>query len=210
MNLAHHAQISNSYIGTRTSIGRFSKVQFAHIGKYCSISWDVTIGALEHPLHSLSTHAFSYRKQFGICEKDTQIEHEKTWIGNDVWIGCGAIVLPGIKIGDGAVIGAGGVVTRDVAPYEIVGGVPCKHISWRFDEELIPSLEELKWWNLCVEELRSKMELFNPFADLTMESDVRCKIAEWAIDQGDKDSVKQLYCPYHATMTQKGKELSPN
>lgn len=169
VNIAHHAQVSNSDIGTRTSIGRYSKVQFASIGKYCSISWDVTIGALEHPLHALSTHAFPYRKQFGLCDKDIQLEHRKVSIGNDVWIGCGVIVMPGITIGDGAVIGAGGVVTHDVAPYEIVAGVPCKHISRRFSEDTIEALKSLKWWDLSDEEIRSNIELFSPFVDLTVD-----------------------------------------
>lgn len=106
--LAHHVEISNSDIGLRTSVGRYTKIQYAYIGKYCSISWDVTIGAIEHPLHSVSSHAFSYRKQFGLCEKDIQIDHKYVEIGNDVWIGCGAIILPGVHIGHGAVIGAGG------------------------------------------------------------------------------------------------------
>ncbi len=169
VNLAHHSQVSNSKIGVRTSVGRYSKVQFADIGKYCSISWDVTIGALEHPLHAVSTHAFSYRKQFGISDTDIQIEHKRVLIGNDVWIGCGAIILPGVKIGDGAVIAAGAVVTRDVAPYEIVGGIPGNHISWRFNENQIKILEELKWWDLSDEELRQNLDLFRPSVDLTVD-----------------------------------------
>ena len=170
VNIAHHAQVSNSTIGCRTSIGRYSKIQMSDIGKYCSISWDVTIGALEHPAHAITSHAFPYRKQFGICEKDTQIPHRRVTIRNDVWIGCGAIIMPGVVIGNGAIIGAGGVVTHDVKPYEIVAGCPAKHISWRFKNEIITKLENLQWWDLDDSELKKYLEFFSPNTDLNNDS----------------------------------------
>lgn len=166
VNIAHHAQISNSEIGLRTSIGRYSKIQFANIGKYCSISWDVTIGALAHPIHAISTNAFPYRKQFGISSLDRKIEHQYVQIGNDVWIGCGSIILPGLSIGDGAVIGAGSVVTHDVGDYEVVAGCPAKHLSWRFPENIICELKKKKWWDYSDEKLKKKLDLFSPEKDL--------------------------------------------
>lgn len=171
-NLAHHAEVSNCSIGSRTSIGRYSKVQYAEIGKYCSISWDVTIGALGHPLHSVSSHAFSYKKRFNLCKEDTVIKREKVFIGNDVWIGCGVIVMPGVHIGDGAVIGAGAIVTHNVASYEIVAGVPAKHIKWRFDEDVRKTLLEIKWWDWDDEVIRNHIELFSPENDITDNSDI--------------------------------------
>lgn len=72
----------------------------------------------------------------------------KTIIGNDVWLGANSLVLKGVKIGDGAVIGAGAVVTKDVPPYAIVGGNPAKVIKMRFDDETIGKLMQLQWWNL--------------------------------------------------------------
>ena len=170
VNIAHHAQVSDSTIGVRTSIGRYSKIQFADIGKYCSISWDVTIGALEHPTHAVSTHAFSYRKQFGICDHDVQIPHKRVSIGNDVWIGCGAIIMPGVSIGNGAIIGAGGVVTHHVAPYEIVAGCPAKHITWRFSNDAISKLETIQWWDFSDEDLREYLEFFSPEIDLNIDN----------------------------------------
>lgn len=161
VNLAHHCQISNTKIGARTSVGRYAKIQFADIGKYCSISWDVTIGALEHPLHAVSTHAFSYRKQFGLCAQDLQLPHESVVIENDVWIGCGAIIMPGVHIGDGAVIGAGGVVTHDVEPYEIVAGCPARHVSWRFSLDKRQQLKEIKWWDWPDEKIKKNFSFFH-------------------------------------------------
>ncbi len=167
VNIAHHAQISLSQVGLRTSIGRYSKVKYANIGKYCSISWDVTVGATEHSLHALSMHAFSYRSQFGLCKKNREINHKYVNIGNDVWIGCGAIILPGVTIGNGAVVGAGAVVTKDVSSYEVVGGCPAHHIKMRFPDEIIELLEDIKWWDRDDEFIRNNIDLFAPENDIT-------------------------------------------
>lgn len=171
-NFAHHCEISNSKIGKRTSVGRYTKVQFADIGKYCSISWDVTIGALSHPLNAISTHAFSYRKQFGLCPKDYYLTHMTTHIGNDVWIGCGSIIMPGVVIGDGAVIGAGSVVLHDVKPYEVVAGIPAKHIRFRFSEDVIKTLLDLKWWDFDDSIIIQKINLFSPLIDITQDNEI--------------------------------------
>ena len=169
VNFAHHAQCSYSSVGLRTSIGRYSKIRYAEIGKYCSISWDVTIGATEHSMHALSSHAFTYRSKFGICTKNREINHEYTRIGNDVWIGCGAIILPGVTVGDGAVIGAGAVVTKDVLPFEVVGGCPAHHIKMRFSDELIDLIEQIKWWDRSDDFIKENIDLFSPGVDITTD-----------------------------------------
>ncbi|MCI8526879.1 DapH/DapD/GlmU-related protein [Lachnospiraceae bacterium 42-17] len=161
VNITHHAEIVNSVIGKRTSIGRYSKIRDSRIGSYCSISWDVTIGAVSHPLEYVSSHAFLYRKQFGIVEEDKIFEAKGTIIGNDVWIGCGSIIMDGITIGDGAVIGAGSVVTKDVLPYSIIAGVPAKLIRKRFDNEIITGLLDSQWWTWEDNELKSKKGLLD-------------------------------------------------
>ena len=161
VNITHHAEIVNSVIGKRTSIGRYSKIRDSRIGSYCSISWDVTIGAVSHPLEYVSSHAFLYRKQFGIVDEDKIFEAKGTIIGNDVWIGCGSIIMDGITIGDGAVIGAGSVVTKDVLPYSIIAGVPAKLIRKRFDNEIITGLLDSQWWTWEDNELKSKKGLLD-------------------------------------------------
>ncbi|HEY1096735.1 MAG TPA: CatB-related O-acetyltransferase [Alphaproteobacteria bacterium] len=131
------------------------------IGRYCSISSNVTIAATPHPTDWLSTHTFQFYRAGFIPEdiKLTPIPYEpeinipRTTIGNDVWIGTHATIMQGITIGDGAIIAAGAVVTKDVAPYAIVGGVPAKLIRHRFDEETIQQLLELKWWELDADQL---------------------------------------------------------
>ena len=175
-NFAHDSQVSHSKIGKRTSVGRYSKIQYSRIGKYCSISWDVTIGALSHPLSSVSSHAFTYRKQFGLCKKDIFLDHSVTEIGNDVWIGAGVIILPGINVGDGAVIGAGSVVTHDVLPYEIVAGCPAKHLKWRFNEDIRGRLLAIKWWDFSDETIIQNIELFNYQNDITDDLEILNKL----------------------------------
>lgn len=160
VNIAHHAQIAQTRIGTRSSVGRYAKIRNSEIGKYCSISWDVTIGAVSHPMERASSHAFTYRKQFGIVSEDGTIEQKRTVIGNDVWIGCNSVIISGVKIGDGAVIGAGAVVTKDVEPYSIVGGVPAKLIRYRFSNEICKQLLELKWWDKSDEWLNKNLSFF--------------------------------------------------
>ena len=81
-------------------------------------------------------------------------------IGNDVWIGSNVLLLPGISIGDGAIIAAGAVVTKDIEPYSIVGGVPAKEIRKRCSEEKIKKLIQLKWWNWEEKTIAKKIELF--------------------------------------------------
>lgn len=87
-------------------------------------------------------------------------EDELIEIGNDVWIGTIAVILSGVHIGDGAVVGAGAIVTKDVEPYEIVGGVPAKHIRYRFSKEMIASFLRIKWWDWPLSKIEENIELF--------------------------------------------------
>ncbi len=125
------------------------------IGKYCSIAPNVYIGPGEHYKSFKTTHPIlfdpAWRKIVGINEKDNY--YKKIWksdkstlIGNDVWIGINSIVMRGVKIGDGAIIGAGSIVTKDVEPYSINVDVPSKTIGYRFDKKTIVELQKEKWW----------------------------------------------------------------
>lgn len=130
--VAHHASLRSCSVGTFTSIGRFSKIAFADLGSFGSVSWDVTIGAISHPMTHLTTHAFPYVPELGISRDPCSQQVDRVAIGHDVWIGTQAIVMPGVSIGNGAVIGAGSVVTKDVEPYSVVAGAPARKLRMRF------------------------------------------------------------------------------
>ena len=104
-----------------------------------------------HSLHSLATYSFPiFYEEWGLDTADITTAWDNKGdivIGNDVWIGYEAVILSGVTIGDGAVIGARAVVTKDVPPYTIVGGVPAKPIRMRFPEEVVAALQKLQWWN---------------------------------------------------------------
>jgi serine acetyltransferase len=99
-------------------------------------------------------------------ETDLFKEYEHTTIGNDVWIGANAIIKSGIKIGDGAIVASGAVVTKDVAPYSIIGGVPAKHLKYRFSDSQILFLKSLKWWDKDLEWLKSNKALFTDIDEM--------------------------------------------
>lgn len=123
------------------------------IGKYCSIANGVKIflGG-NHRTDWITTYPFSGRSLREDFPEAAEIKGHPTskgdiFIGNDVWIGRDAKIMSGVTIGDGSVIAAGAVVTSDVLPYEIVGGNPARHISYRFDSSTISDLLEISWWN---------------------------------------------------------------
>ncbi len=150
------------------------------IGRYCSISWSVTIMAGDHPIAHVSTHPFTYRdyferrikQDFGSAASIVKFNADRgpVVIGNDVWIGQNTILRNGIKIGDGAVVAAGAVVTKDVPPYAIVGGNPAKVIKYRFDQPVIEKLLASQWWKYHCKDFEG-LDVADPeaFVDELME-----------------------------------------
>ncbi len=134
------------------------------IGKFCSIACGAKFlfNSANHTLSSLSTYPFPLFFEEWQLNKNNVTD---AWdnkgdiiIGNDVWIGYEAIILAGVTIGDGAIIGARAVVTKDVAPYTIVGGIPAKMIKKRFDDKTIADLLNMKWWNWSTEKIAQNIE----------------------------------------------------
>lgn len=158
--LAEYSSVNNSNINDYSSIGRYSKINNCNIGKFVSISWDTTVGAIEHDYHRLTTNAFPYAKRVMGCEYTSPIVLSTT-IGNDVWVGANSVILAGLKIGDGSVIGAGSVVTKNIPPYEIWAGVPAKKIKNRFSKKISNKILKLKYWEWSEQKLRKNIKLFD-------------------------------------------------
>lgn len=157
------AQIVNCKIGRYTYLYGTSAVQ-TEIGSFCSIAAGSTIGGGSHPTDWVSSSPVFYKGRNVLKTNFSQNEYaefKKTIVGNDVWIGSKCLIKGGVTIGDGAVIGMGSVVTKDVPPYEIWAGNPAKCIRKRFDDETIEKLLELKWWELPDEKLKELGNLFN-------------------------------------------------
>ena len=149
-----------SYLGPRCIVGDST------IGKFCAIAAEVRIGAPNHPMDRPSMHRFTYCPEY--YSADAVRDHaffdrrkqDRAVIGNDVWIGHGVIVLPGVKVGDGAVLAAGAVVTKDVEPYTIVGGIPAKFIRERFTRTVAKRLASIAWWDWPFETIMARLADF--------------------------------------------------
>lgn len=172
-NLAYGADLSNSNVGKFTSIGRRTTIRNVLIGNFCSVSYNVSIGATSHPIDRISGSAAFYQSKYGLVDITEKVKNQKTIIGHSVWIGCNAVIMEGVKVGNGAVVGAGAIVTKDVKPYEIVVGIPAKHLRYRFDKEIIDNIEKSKWWEKEDMFYRNNDKLFKSKITLDMSEKLR-------------------------------------
>lgn len=138
---------NDSIIGAFSYAGSNTIMNYASIGKFCSLARNVDIGGFDHDYHKVTTMPMFRFLQLSEGGNPEVGEKELCQVGNDVWIAAGAQILHKVKIGDGAVIGGGAVVTKDVPPYAIVAGVPSRIIKFRFDERIIADLLEIRWWD---------------------------------------------------------------
>ena len=152
-------RLGNVKIDSYSYINRNCTFENTEIGKFCSIGPNVLCGLGSHPIDYLTTYpgmysnnssgAFSFSKNHIVKEWNKEVV-----IGNDVWIGANSLILGGIEIGNGAIVAAGSVVTKNVPPYAIVGGVPAKVIKFRFHENSIKVLLQSEWWNFDFETIK--------------------------------------------------------
>jgi len=162
----HHAEIGGDVtVGEHSTLWGPALVVSAlinpiAIGKYCSIARNVTIQEFNHYLERASSH-FMNQNIFGGNQREDIISSGGITIANDVWIGTHSVILSGVTVGNGAVVAANSVVNKDVPPYAVVGGSPAKVIKYRFSEEIIKHLEEIKWWDWPEEKLRKNKEFFS-------------------------------------------------
>ncbi|MDR6265972.1 MULTISPECIES: CatB-related O-acetyltransferase [Rhodobacterales] len=139
-------------IGAYSYLGNNCSVSVATIGRYCSIADTVVIGPGAHDLDAVSTSAEFQKEAFA------DLTRKPCEIGHDVWIGTQSVILRGVKIGNGAVVGANSVVTRDVAPFEVVAGSPARRLKKRFSPEREQAIVSSAWWLLDRDEAAKQIE----------------------------------------------------
>ncbi len=167
--------IVESNIGDYTYLVDHCQVIYSEVGKFCSIASHVRINPGNHPMWRPTQHHMTYRRvSYGFAERDDEAFFDwrrdaRVVVGHDVWMGHGAIILPGVTIGTGSVIAAGAVVSKDVPPYTIVGGVPGKPIRERFPREIAESLLRIAWWDWDRATLEAR------FDDLSMDIEAFCE-----------------------------------
>lgn len=148
---------NTSVYGPNTHI--LSKINSIKIGKFCSISHNVTLIEYSHNYKKPSSYYY-HQNILGKSVEYDLVSKGPIIIGNDVWVGSGVTILGGVNVGNGAVIAANSVVTKDVSAYSIVAGNPAKHIKMRFSQDKIKYLEDLKWWDLSIDRLIEKEKFF--------------------------------------------------
>jgi virginiamycin A acetyltransferase len=155
--------VMSSTIDSYSYTGNFTVIQASQIGAYCSLSWGVSVGGGEHPLNRFTTHDILYNDRYGFdtcADIGAERYQDRVEIKNDVWIGANSVILRGVRIGNGAVVGAGAVVTKDIPDYGIAVGNPARLIRYRFSDAVIERLLASQWWLLDADKLRKHISFF--------------------------------------------------
>lgn len=149
-------------LGKHTYTGQNTVIMHTNIGAFSSISWNVSIGGGEHDFSRLTSHSFLYNSYDRLNDDKVFYNRfeEKCTIGNDVWIGANSTILRGVQVGDGSVIGANSVVTKDIPPFAIAVGNPARIMKYRFTDDIIERLLNIKWWELDDDLIHSNCDLF--------------------------------------------------
>lgn len=160
VEIGEGTRILESTLGDYSYTARFSEIAYSRLAKFVNVAAFTRINPGEHPYHRASLHHFMYRSSYFWPEEQDEARvfdwrrSKPVTIGNDTWIGHGAIVMKGVTVHDGAVVASNAVVTKDVPPYAIVAGTPAKIIKWRHDPHTAQRLQAMAWWDWDHETLR--------------------------------------------------------
>ena len=166
VEIGQGSRVQNSRFGDYSYCDRYADIANAEIGKFANIAAFTRIGPTDHPMAQPSLHHFLYRSAdyWDDAEPDDAFFEKRAsrvaHIGHDTWVGHGAVIRPEVRIGDGAVVASMAVVTKDVAPYTVVAGIPAKPIKQRFSPDIAQRLIALAWWDWPHSALRSALHDF--------------------------------------------------
>ncbi|MBR2573687.1 MAG: chloramphenicol acetyltransferase [Loktanella sp.] len=166
VEIGQGSRIAHSSIGDYSYCDRYADIANTTLGKFANIAAFVRIGATDHPMDKASLHHFHYRSAsyFDDAADDAawfaHRQTRRTMIGHDTWIGHGAQVRPEVTIGHGAVVAGGAIVTKDVAPYMIVAGIPAVPLRARFSDAVADRMLALAWWDWPHDRLRAALDDF--------------------------------------------------
>lgn len=164
--VSEQAKLLESSLDDYSYVMERADIIHTRIGKFANIASEVRINPGNHPIEWASQHHFLYRRRlYGLSETDNEAffawrKHQNVIIGHDTWIGHKAVIMPGVSVGNGGVVAAGAVVTRDVPPYTIVAGIPARPLRTRFPKQIWQRLEAICWWDWSHELLRQRLEDF--------------------------------------------------
>ena len=166
------SKLKNVSLGVHSYVSKNTSLAEITVGKFCSIGPDVKNHLANHPTNVfVSTHPAFYSPNSPTDSFSDQLRFneygENVTVGNDVWIGAESLLMDGIKIGNGAIVAARSVVTKDVPPYAIVGGTPARIIRYRFDDGMIELLDESQWWDWDLADIRNSAHLFQDVKDFS-------------------------------------------
>lgn len=189
------AHIVCSSIGHYSYIGVNSRINNSEIGAFCSIASEVYIGLEEHTISYISTSPIFTERCNGTghswIKNDVVSPSKHTIIGNDVWIGFRALVKAGVTIGNGAIIGAGAIVTHNIPPYAIVAGIPARIIKYRFSNPVINKLNSTAWWNVDDTVLKNNISMFQQNVEFNID-DISSKLKQFSLRGGNNLDLPDL------------------
>ncbi|EEB83891.1 chloramphenicol acetyltransferase [Roseobacter sp. GAI101] len=166
VELGRGSRLAHSHMGDYSYCDRFADIANATVGKFSNIAAYVRIGATDHPMEKASLHHFHYRSADyfdDAADDDAWFDHRRTRrtvIGHDTWLGHGAQVRPDVTIGHGAVVAGGAIVTKDVAPYTIVAGIPAVPLRARYAPGIADRISAIAWWDWPHDRLRAALDDF--------------------------------------------------